>query len=44
MLATQMMYGVQLVAIASPFLVTSLLLFISGIPIVEAAADAKYGK
>ena len=43
-LATQMMYGVQLVAIASPFLVTSLLLFISGIPIVEAAADAKYGK
>ena len=39
-LATQTMSGVQLVAVASPLLVTSLLLFISGIMHSVAPADA----
>ena len=42
--ATQTMGVVQLVAVCSPLLVTVILLFVSGVPVVEAAADAKYGK
>ena len=42
--ALQWLEGVQHVAILSPVFVIFILMFVSGIPVVEAAADAKYGK
>lgn len=43
-LCSQTSSSVQYIAVFSPLFVTFILMFVSGIPVVEAAADAKYGK
>ena len=41
---TQVAEDVEYASVASPLFVMTILLFISGIPVVEATADEKYGR